>query len=52
MEKISKREFLRTDTIALTGGVLHRTGTIAAGAEMCDFYVCKKGSEWDKEIRR
>ncbi|MCD7857128.1 MAG: hypothetical protein LUG55_04900 [Clostridiales bacterium] len=30
------------------GGVLHRTGTIATGAEMCDFYVCKKGSEWDK----
>ncbi|MCC8068420.1 MAG: L-2-amino-thiazoline-4-carboxylic acid hydrolase [Ruminococcus sp.] len=39
-------------SVDLMGGVLHRTGTIAAGAEMCDFYVCKKGSEWDKEIRR
>lgn len=31
------------------GGVLYRTGTLAEGAEKCDFYVCKKDSKWDKE---
>lgn len=35
-------------SVELMGGVLHRTGTIATGAECCDFYVCKKGSKWDK----
>ena len=34
-------------SIELMGGVLHRTGTLAAGASCCDFYVCKKGSMWD-----
>lgn len=29
-------------SIGLMGGVLHRTGTLAAGASCCDFYVCKK----------
>lgn len=36
------------ETIAMMGGVLKRKGTIAAGADCCDFYVCKKGSKWDK----
>jgi len=35
-------------SVELMGGVLHRTGTIATGAECCDFYVCKKGSKWDQ----
>lgn len=34
-------------SIELMGGVLHRKGTIADGAKVCDFYVCKKGSKWD-----
>lgn len=34
-------------SVELMGGVLHRTGTLAAGASCCDFYVCKKGSKWD-----
>ena len=34
-------------SVELMGGVLHRTGTIATGAECCDFYICKKGSKWD-----
>lgn len=29
------------------GGVLHRTKTIAAGGDCCDFYICKKDSKWD-----
>ncbi|MFT4451926.1 L-2-amino-thiazoline-4-carboxylic acid hydrolase [Parvimonas sp. G1425] len=36
------------DTIAMMGGVLKRKGTIATGADCCDFYICKKGSKWDK----
>ena len=36
------------ETIAMTGGVLKRQGTLASGADCCDFYVCKKGSKWDK----
>lgn len=36
------------ETIAMMGGVLKRKGTIATGADCCDFYVCKKGSKWDK----
>lgn len=35
-------------SVDLMGGVLHRTGTIATGAEYCDFYIVKKGSKWDK----
>ncbi len=35
-------------SVDLMGGVLHRTGTIATGAEYCDFHVVKKGSKWDK----
>ena len=31
------------------GGVLHRTSTLAMGGDRCDFYICKKGSKWDKE---
>lgn len=31
------------------GGVLHRTKTLATGGACCDFYICKKGSKWDKE---
>ena len=36
-------------SVDLMGGVLYRTGTLAEGAEKCDFYVCKKDSKWDKE---
>lgn len=36
------------ETIAMRGGILKRKGTIATGADCCDFYVCKKGSKWDK----
>lgn len=36
------------ETITMMGGVLKRKGTIATGADCCDFYVCKKGSKWDK----
>jgi len=35
------------ETIAMMGGVLKRTGTLASGADCCDFYICKKGSKWD-----
>lgn len=34
--------------IEFMGGVLKRSGTIATGANYCDFYICKKGSKWDK----
>lgn len=33
--------------IDLSGGVLKRTGTLATGADCCDFYMYKKGSKWD-----
>lgn len=36
------------ETIAMMGSVLKRKGTIATGADCCDFYICKKGSKWDK----
>lgn len=36
------------ETIAMMGGILKRKGTIATGADCCDFYICKKGSKWDK----
>lgn len=35
------------ETIAMMGGVLKRTGTLASGADCCDFYICKKGSKCD-----
>lgn len=31
------------------GGVLYRTKTLATGGDCCDFYICKKGSEWHKQ---
>lgn len=31
------------------GGRLTRTQTLASGGELCDFYICRKGSKWDKE---
>lgn len=34
------------------GGVLYRTQTLATGGEYCDFYICKKDSEWDRSLRR
>lgn len=39
------------DTLSVdwTGGRLYRTQTLAAGGELCDFYICKKGSHWDRE---
>lgn len=30
------------------GGRLTRTQTLASGGEQCDFYICRKGSKWDK----
>ncbi|MFP5521505.1 L-2-amino-thiazoline-4-carboxylic acid hydrolase [Peptococcus simiae] len=33
--------------IDLAGGCLKRTGTLATGADCCDFYIYKKGSKWD-----
>lgn len=35
-------------SVDMLGGVLHRTQTLAEGKECCDFYICKKGSKWDK----
>ena len=35
-------------SIDMMGGVLHRTKTLAEGKDSCDFYICKKGSKWDK----
>lgn len=32
-------DFISAD---LMGGVLYRTGTLAEGAEKCDFYICKR----------
>ena len=37
------------------GGRLYRTQTLAEGGSCCDFYICKKGSHWDRmrqEARR
>lgn len=34
------------------GGVLYRTKTLAEGGDCCDFYICRKGSEWDLEKRK
>lgn len=31
------------------GGVLYRTQTLASGGDLCDFYICKKDSEWHRE---
>jgi len=39
---------LDTLTVDWMGGVLHRTQTLATGGDCCDFYMCKKGSKWDK----
>ena len=38
---------LDTMSIDWMGGVLHRTKTLAAGGDCCDFYICKKNSKWD-----
>lgn len=35
-------------SVDMIGGVLHRTQTLAEGKDCCDFYICKKGSHWDK----
>lgn len=35
-------------SVDMMGGVLHRTKTLAEGKDCCDFYICKKGSKWDK----
>lgn len=31
------------------GGVLYRTQTLATGGDLCDFYICKKDSEWHRK---
>lgn len=33
------------------GGRLTRTQTLASGGKECDFYICRKGSQWDRERR-
>lgn len=33
------------------GGRLYRTQTLASGGEECDFYICRKGSRWDRGRR-
>ena len=40
---------LDTMSVDWMGGRLYRTKTLAAGGDCCDFYICKKGSRWDKE---
>lgn len=35
-------------SIEWMGGVLHRTKTLATGGDCCDFYICRKGSKWEK----
>lgn len=35
-------------SVDMLGGILHRTKTLAEGKDCCDFYICKKGSKWDK----
>lgn len=38
-----------TMSVGWTGGRLYRTQTLASGGTLCDFYICRKGSHWDKE---
>jgi len=38
-----------TMSVDWTGGRLYRTQTLASGGDQCDFYICRKGSKWDKE---
>ncbi|EOS66989.1 L-2-amino-thiazoline-4-carboxylic acid hydrolase [Oscillibacter sp. 1-3] len=40
---------LDTLSIDWIGGKLRRTKTLASGGDCCDFYICKKGSKWDRE---
>ena len=40
---------LDTMSVDWMGGRLYRTKTLATGGDCCDFYICKKGSRWDKE---
>ena len=40
---------LDTMSVDWMGGRLYRAKTLAAGGDCCDFYICKKGSRWDKE---
>lgn len=40
---------LDTLSIGWMGGALYRTKTLAAGGDCCDFYICKKDSQWDRE---
>ena len=35
-----------------TGGRLYRTQTLASGGDQCDFYICRKGSKWDRERQK
>ena len=39
-------------SVDMMGGVLHRTKTLAEGKDCCDFYICKKGSKWDKKAKQ
>jgi len=36
-------------SIGRMSGRLYRTKTLASGVDQCDFYICRKGSGWDKE---
>lgn len=42
---------LDTMSIGWMSGTLYRTKTLATGGDFCDFYICKKGSKWDKKQR-
>ncbi|MBQ8554611.1 MAG: L-2-amino-thiazoline-4-carboxylic acid hydrolase [Clostridia bacterium] len=42
---------LDTMSIDWMGGVLYRTKTLANGGDCCDFHICKKGSQWDREAQ-
>ncbi len=38
-------------SVDMMGGVLYRTKTLAEGKDCCDFYICKKGSKWDNNLK-
>lgn len=40
---------LDIQSVEWMGGVLYRTKTLAEGGDCCDFYICRKGSQWDLE---
>lgn len=43
---------LDTLSVDWMGGVLYRNHTIAIGGACCDFYICRKGSRWERERQK